>query len=123
MIRIGDSMSMTRTFGVEDLALARRFAAKPAGDSVPLALLFSLFSCLLGEHLPGPGTCYLKQTGVMLRAAPLGSALTATVTVSRLRPQKNLVDLHTVCRDDNHLIYCEGRALVLAAHAFDADHA
>jgi len=66
---------------------------------VPESLIGALFSCLLGVRLPGPGTNYRKQDLQFLAAAPLDVPLTARVTLTRLRPDKDLADLETVCSD------------------------
>jgi 3-hydroxybutyryl-CoA dehydratase len=80
---------------------------------VPEPLIGALFSYLLGVQLPGFGTNYLKQEMRFLAPAAPGSALTARVEVTRLRPEKHLVDLATTCRDGDGRLICEGRALVL----------
>lgn len=113
-LEIGQSKEITRTFTLEDM---RDFAAL-AGETdnvpeaVPGPLLGGLFSYLLGVELPGRGTNYLKQSLEFLAPAPIGQALTASVTVSRLRPEKHLVDLETVCTTADGIRVCQGRALV-----------
>ncbi|WP_123592189.1 hypothetical protein [Salinisphaera orenii] len=87
-------------------------ARAPAHNSVPEPLIAGLFSCLLGERLPGHGTNYLKQRMVFERPAPAGTALTASVTITHIRHDKALVDLDTVCHDAAGRIVCRGRALV-----------
>jgi acyl dehydratase len=110
----GDSATLTRRFGVPDVDayLALGGAPAPAG-LVPEPLLGALFSCLLGVHLPGRGTKYLKQETAFLAPARLETVLTATVTVTRVRPEKRLVDLETACVDAAGELLCRGRALVL----------
>lgn len=85
-----------------------------ATDIVPEPLIGGLFSYLLGVDLPGFGTNYLKQELEFERPAPIGVPLIARVEITRLRPDKHLVDLATTCRDENGTAYCRGRALVLA---------
>jgi acyl dehydratase len=79
---------------------------------VPGPLIGGLFSYLLGVELPGRGTNYLKQSLDFLAPAPVGETLTASVTITRLRPEKHLVDLETVCETADGTRVCEGRALV-----------
>ena len=81
---------------------------------MPEALINGMFSYLLGVDLPGQGTNYLKQETEFLAPAPLGEALTARVEITRLRPDKHLVDLATTCRTQNGTRVAQGRALVLA---------
>ena len=56
----------------------------------------------------------LDQTLRLLAPAPVGQPLTARVTITRLRPEKHLVDLATTCHAADGTLICEGRALVLA---------
>jgi acyl dehydratase len=122
MIAVGESASVTRTF---DAAEIRRFAAlagktQPDPAHVPEPLIAALFSYLLGMKLPGAGTNYLKQEMQFPAAAAAGEPLTAVVTVTRVRPEKRLVDLETICRTATGTIVCKGRALVLAKPRFAA---
>ena len=111
---IGQTTEVTRTYTSADMTDFARQAglAGDAPQTVPEPLIGALFSYLLGVKLPGPGTNYLKQDMRFLTDAPLGEALTASVTITRLRPEKHLVDLETVCVTENGARVCEGRALV-----------
>lgn len=51
----------------------------------------SLFSALLGEHLPGHGTIYLGQSLKFLAPVPVGSDVKATVTVKEIKDRKRVV--------------------------------
>ena len=115
-MQLGDKSSITRSFSADDLAAFHRQAGiqDSAIGSVPEPLIGALFSYLLGVELPGFGTNYLKQEMQFLHPAPIGLPLTASVEITRLRPDKHLVDLRTVCAGPDGKIYCEGRALVLA---------
>ena len=64
--------------------------------------------------LPGPGTNYLKQELRFLAPASPDTELTAKVEITRLRPEKHLVDLWATCTDANGVLVCEGRSLVKA---------
>ncbi|WP_085939923.1 MaoC/PaaZ C-terminal domain-containing protein [Azospirillum sp. B4] len=113
---VGPSATVTRLYADPDLGAYERLA----GHRLREPLVLSLFSFLLGVQLPGPGTNYLKQETVFWRRVPLDTALAATVTVTRLRPEKRLVDLATICRihdsgRDGDIV-ATGRALVLAPH-------
>lgn len=112
-MRLGDSRTLTRRFDADALAAFADLAGLPAvPDAVPEPLIAGLFSTLLGVRLPGRGTNYLKQDICFHGAAGPDSALTATVTVTRLRPEKNLCDLATACRDGSGKLIASGRALV-----------
>jgi 3-hydroxybutyryl-CoA dehydratase len=116
MLEVGRTASLTRTYGSSDEALFREIAGHSGTPlvSVPEPLIGSLFSYLLGVKLPGFGTNYLKQEMRFLAPAPFDRPLTARVTVTRLRPEKHLVDLETVCEAAGGVRVCEGRALVYA---------
>jgi acyl dehydratase len=85
------------------------------GRLVPGGLMGGLFSYLLGTQLPGPGTNYLKQRLRFPNPAYAGRELTARVEIVRLRPEKQLVNLSTVCADGSGRIVCYGEALVLVS--------
>lgn len=119
----GDGIELTRIVLPADVdALVALGGVRPADGSVPIPMIGGLFSYLLGTTLPGRGTNYLKQQTRYLLPARVGEALTARVAITRKRPDKQLVDLSTTCRDASGSLICEGRALVHAgdvAGAFD----
>ncbi len=105
-----------RTFTRADLAGYASLTGiiLPEGARVlPGPFLGGMFSYLLGTQLPGRGTNYLKQHLEFPRAAFIDEELTATVQVVRLRPEKHLVNLRTVCTNPAGQVVCEGEALVL----------
>ena len=128
-LTIGESASITRTAGRDDIAL---FAAV-SGDVNPAHLdtafaaqdLFghvvvhgmwtgALISAVLGTKLPGPGTIYLEQTLEFRRPVVPGDTITATVTVREKRPQKHIVLLDTSCTNQNGETVLRGHATVIA---------
>lgn len=96
---------------------------RPPGDSIPEPLVNALFSYLLGVELPGQGTNYLKQESAFYEVANLEDLLRARVEITRLRPDKHLVDLSTTCVTDDGKRICEGRALVYVADVNDMQDA
>ena len=127
-LRPGMSASTTRTFGAADLdeygdltgdrnpifrddpeARVRGFKRR----IVPWPLLAGMFSDLLGTRLPGRGTGWMKQALRYPSAAHPGEALTATVTITRLRADKELVNLATRVSAADGRVVCDGEALVL----------
>lgn len=112
---VGRSRSLRRGFSDADLASygALTGDACPPGE-VPEPLVAGLFSALLGVHLPGRGTNYLKQTLRAVSPARIGEEVVATVEVVRVVPQKRLVYLVTTCRGADGRTVAEGEALVLA---------
>ena len=115
-LAIGQTASDTRTFTEHDLAeyVALAGVHKSAqSDIVPGPLLGAMFSCLLGTRLPGRGTNWLKQRFAFPAPAHVGEEIRAIVEIIRLRPEKDLVNLRTVCANPAGVIVCEGEALVL----------
>ena len=127
-LRPGMSASSTRTFSAADLdeygdltgdrnpifrddleARARGFKRR----IVPWPLLAGMFSDLLGTRLPGRGTGWMKQQLRYPSAAYPGEGLTATVSITRLRADKELVNLATRIDAADGRTICDGESLVL----------
>lgn len=113
-MEIGASAELTRIFSRADVEALSHLAGTGVRANVPEPLIGGLISCLLGTRLPGHGTNWLKQDLQFLEPVPIGKALTARVEVTRVRPEKALVDLWASVRMDGGTLVCEGRALVLA---------
>lgn len=114
-MKVGDHAEITRTFTAQDLRSYAKLSGHKGStqsDRVPGPLIGALFSYLLGVELPGMGTMYLKQETSYKPGAVIGEPLTAKVEITRLRPDKNLVDLSTICRCTEGKIVARGRALV-----------
>jgi acyl dehydratase len=114
MMDIGHHAEVARRYSSDDLKRFSGLSDLPDATAVPEPLIAALFSYLLGVKLPGPGTNYLKQEMRFLLPAPVDETLTARVEITRLRPEKHLVDLWSTCRRQDGTIICEGRSLVLA---------
>lgn len=115
-LQTGTRATVTRSFTTGDIRRFHSLAGSIAADGddrVPEPLIGALFSYLLGVELPGFGTNYLKQEMQFAAPARVGQALTATVEITRLRPDKHLADLATTCTDAAGTVICHGRALVL----------
>ena len=113
---VGQKAKLVRAFSADDVA---RYAAlgghETAHGEVPEPLVNALFSRLLGVELPGQGTNYLKQESAFFDTPRVGEVLTASVEITRLRPDKDLVDLRTRCVGEAGNLVSEGRALVYIA--------
>ena len=114
-LAVGQKVQTTRTFSADDVAgYVALGGHEPAEGEVPEPLVNALFSRLLGVELPGRGTNYLKQECMFFERARVGEALTASVEITLLRPEKDLVDLRTRCSGERGRLISEGRALVYA---------
>jgi acyl dehydratase len=113
MLNIGQTASITRSYTMADLA-AYAALSGASSETVPEPLIAALFSYLLGVELPGSGTNYLKQELAFKVPAPLDTELEARVEITRLRPEKHLVDLWASCTAPDGVVICEGRSLVKA---------
>lgn len=115
-LTVGSKAAMKRAFSAADVSRYVMLGGhEPALGEVPEPLVNALFSRLLGVELPGQGTNYLKQECEFFAAARVGEALTASVEITRLRPEKDLVDLKTRCVGEDGNLVSEGRALVYVA--------
>jgi acyl dehydratase len=112
-LRLGQTARTVRTFTMDDLREYRDLSGDPhPTDRVPGGLLGGLFSYLLGTKLPGRGTNWLKQRMVYLEPCFAGEEITATVEITRLRPEKDLVNLRGACVARGRVV-SEGESLVL----------
>jgi 3-hydroxybutyryl-CoA dehydratase len=122
-LAIGQKASATRIFTAEDIAdyrvltgdLGLGFGEIVVETAVPGPLLAGMFSDLLGTKLPGRGTNWLKQQLQFSGGANVGEAVTAVVQITRLRPEKHLVNLHSTCATAAGDIVCSGETLVMVS--------
>ncbi|MFL1485742.1 hypothetical protein [Marinobacter sp. LN3S78] len=113
----GQSATLERRFSADDIHdWSQLCQLDDDWQGVPEPLIAGLFSCLLGEDLPGHGTNYLKQAMTFHATADADEPLQASVTVSRLRRDKALVSLTTRCTGRDGRLICDGEALVLFQH-------
>jgi acyl dehydratase len=74
----------------------------------------SLISAVLGVRLPGPGTVYLSQTLQFTAPVFPGDVITATATVTKIREDKPIATLETICKNQKDEVVLKGQAVVLA---------
>ena len=91
---------------------AAAVAAGLRGAPLPGPLFGAMFSCLLGTKLPGRGTNWLKQRFSFRAAAYPGDELLARVRITRIRPEKDLVNLRAWVSGPDGELLCDGEALV-----------
>ena len=129
MIKIGDTASMKKTFTQDDV----HTFAEISGDKNPIhldeeyaagtrfkkplvhgILTSGMISALLGMQLPGPGSIYLQQSLYFRAPVYIGETITATVTVSKVRDNKPIITLETVCKNQDGTTVIDGEAVLLA---------
>lgn len=127
-LKVGDAAARTKTITDDDI---RRFA-ELSGDHNPVhlddeyaaatrfgrriahgMLAASLVSATLANELPGPGSVYLSQTLRFVAPVFPGDTVTARVEVTKVREDKPVVTLETVCTNGRGEKLIEGEAVVL----------
>ena len=95
-LSVGQSASSTRTFTADEISKYTALTGDTSFDEgvIPGPMLGGMVSDLLGTQVPGRGTMWLKQTYAFSAPAHIGEAITASVEISRLRPEKDLVYLN-----------------------------
>jgi 3-hydroxybutyryl-CoA dehydratase len=93
----------------DSYASATRFGRRIAHGMIAAGLI----SAALANDLPGPGTVYLSQTLQFRAPVYPGDTITTTVEVKNVRPDKPIVTLSTVCKNQNDMVVLEGEAVVL----------
>ena len=75
-------------------------------------LLAGFISAVIGCHLPGPGTIYIKQELKFLAPARIGDTITAEALVIEVLEEKNRVILQTTCTNQDGVLVLDGQAMV-----------
>jgi 3-hydroxybutyryl-CoA dehydratase len=91
-------------------AAGTRFGRRIAHGMIAAGLI----SAALANDLPGPGTVYLSQTLQFKAPVYPGDMITTIVEVKSVRPDKPIVTLATVCKNQDDVVVLEGEAVVLA---------
>ena len=126
-LRVGDTAALTRTITDRDV----RAFAELTGDHNPVhldeeyaaatrfgrriahgMLSASLLSAVIANELPGRGSIYLSQTLQFVAPVLIGDAVTARVTVTKIREDKPVVTLETVCTNQRREQVLKGEAVV-----------
>lgn len=127
-LKIGDSFSTTREVTDE---LVRKFA-EVSGDYNPIhldeefarttrfgrriahgMLSGALISAVLGNEFRERKIVYLSQSLRFTAPVFLGDTVTASATVSKIREERGIVTLDTVCKDQNGQMLVTGEAVVM----------
>ncbi len=127
-LQVGDTAEFSKTITDDDI---QRFADL-TGDHNPVhlddqfaettrfgrriahgMLSAGLISSVLANKLPGQGTVYLSQTLNFVAPVYPGDTVTARVTVIKVRDDKPIVTLETVCTNQHDKPVLRGEAVVL----------
>jgi acyl dehydratase len=127
-IKVGDTAEISRTITDADV----RTFADLTGDHNPVhldddfasrtrfgrriahgMLSASLISAVLANQLPGVGTIYLSQSLQFVAPVFLDDTVTARVTVIKIREDKPVATLLTVCLNQRGELLLKGEAVVL----------
>ncbi|MFN2150812.1 MAG: MaoC family dehydratase [Anaerolineales bacterium] len=128
MIQTGDCASLSKTFSEKDVLTF----AEISGDRNPVhidaafasstrferqlvhgMLTAGLISAVLGMQLPGPGSIYLKQELNFRAPVYFGDTITATVTVIKVREDKPIITLETICTNQDGETVIDGEAVLM----------
>ena len=128
MIKVGDSASLTKTFTEADV----RTFAQISGDHNPIhidakyaattpferqivhgMLTAGMISAVLGMQLPGPGSIYMKQELNFRAPVYLEDTITATATVTKIREDKPIITLETICTNQDGVKVINGKAILM----------
>lgn len=116
VVRVGDSHSVTRVFSQADVNTFANLigdcnpihldvaAAKQAGFPNTIChgvLVGSLFSNIMGMHLPGAQSVYLQQSFQFVAPVFVGEEVTATVRVREFNREKKMLWLDTTVSKKN----------------------
>jgi acyl dehydratase len=75
-------------------------------------LIASYFSKILGNDLPGPGSIYLAQTLKFMKPVYIDEKIIIEVTITKIREDKPIITLSTICLKSDGNIAIEGEAVM-----------
>lgn len=75
-------------------------------------LTASFISTVIGTKLPGPGCIYVSQNLRFKAPVKVGDTVTALCTVTKLIPEKHMIEMQTVCTVGGETVL-EGEAMIL----------
>lgn len=126
-ISVGDSASTVKKFTSEDVlafaGLSTDFNPVHVDEEYAKQSIFgkrivhgflvgSLISATIASKLPGEGSIYLHQDMDFEKPVYLDDTITASVEVTGLRSEKNIIKLDTYCRNQHDEIVIKGTAVI-----------
>ncbi|WP_423363707.1 MaoC family dehydratase [Mycoplasma sp. P36-A1] len=73
----------------------------------------SLISTVFGMQMPGPGTIFMENNMKFKRPVYFNDTITATVEVSEMLTEKNIVKFTTKCTNQDGVVVIEGTATLM----------
>jgi len=131
ILKVGDRVSLSKAFTEDEvfrfaeistdmnpLHLDKDFGRESIfGERIVHGMLVaSLFSGLIGMELPGEGSIYLGQSLTFKAPVAIGEEVTASVEIIRIRDDKPIITLRTVCVKSDGTVVIEGEAVVKVNH-------
>ena len=131
ILKVGDKVSLSKAFTEDEvfrfaeistdmnpLHLDKDFGRESIfGERIVHGMLVaSLFSGLIGMELPGEGSIYLGQSLTFKAPVAIGEEVTASVEIIRIRDDKPIVTLRTVCVNSGGTVVIEGEDVVKVNH-------
>ncbi len=83
-------------------------------------LTASFISTVIGTKLPGPGCIYVSQNLRFKAPVKVGDTVTATCTVTRIIPEKRMIEMQTICSVGGKTVL-DGEATILVPARADKD--
>jgi len=127
-LKIGEKQTLTKKF---DHNLVAEFA-KISGDINPIhineayasktrfgrcivhgGLVSSMFSNIIANELPGPGSIFISQSLQFLLPVFVGDTVTSSVQIIKIREDKPIITLSTLCENSDFNVALKGEAVVL----------
>jgi 3-hydroxybutyryl-CoA dehydratase len=125
-LKVGQKASLTKTITEEDLShfiaitgdtnplhVEESFAAQTFfGQRIAHGMLSaSLFSTLVGMHIPGIGAIFKSQTLEFLRPVFIGDTLCAWFEITAIDPANERIEIKSWIENQNGKIVIEGKAV------------
>lgn len=127
MIQIGDVSEFTKTVSESDIyqyaGISGDFNPAHVNEAYAAKTFFKariahgmlsagFISAILGNHLPGPGSIYIRQELNFLSPVYIGDTITARAEVIEVSTEKNRVTLKTDCSNQDGTTVIEGKAVL-----------
>ena len=127
-LKIGDQISLKRTFSSQDVELFSRLSSDTnpihLNHNVAKASIFkkrivhgmlvsSLFSAIIGTKLLGPGSIYLSQSLIFQNPIFLDEEITAIVKIIDIEDDKSIISCKTKCYKEDGKLAIDGEAVIL----------